>query len=191
MTILRFSQLARRELGITLAAFPNDDTSQGQTRLSSFRLVDEGLTILTKCATKRHFKLQPIAFQKALAQSLQYLLKSSSSAEVERVTATLGASSVAVDTLSNNEMWHDLLTDSRASVWASCKASPGPFIVSCDCNFPNCKDSVGSFAFCGSVDAKGGVTVNTSLRLVAAMLVVLDKFLEVISENQTSKRRRV
>ena len=155
------------------------------------RLLDEGLLILTKYATKRHFKLKPSAFRTALAQSLQVLLKSSSSAEVERVSATLDASSVVADTLTNNKMWYDSLTDSWASMWVLCKTLPGPFIVSCECDIPNHEGSVGSFAFYGSVDTNGDETVNTSLRLVAAMLVVLDKYLELVPETQTSKRRRV
>mgnify|MGYP000198975630 CR=1 FL=1 len=90
-------------MGITLASFPHETTQHGGSAKHEFRLYDEGLPILTLYATRRHFKLQPIAFRNALAQSVRVLLESSSAAEVERVKATLDRSSVVVDSLCQGE----------------------------------------------------------------------------------------
>ena len=155
---------------------PNED--------GPLRLVDEGLHIVTQHATRRHFKLPLATFLDALAQSVQQLLLSSSKAEIERVKNTLDRS-FDVDSLCKEEMWYDSLNDdSLKSIWKLCKESPGYFIVSCELN-------EGVFSFSGSIDSKGIVTVQTSLRVVAAMLVVVHKSSELISLDSTSKRPRL
>lgn len=175
----------RRELGITLASY-YDDTHE-------FRLYDEGLPILVRCATKRHFKLETSLFQNALAQSVRLLLESSTVAEVERVKATIDRSELAVDGICDKDMWYDALPESMVTTWAQCKAEPGCFIVSCECKILGSAESIGHFSFCGSIDAQGNVDVKTSLRVAAAMLVVLHKYSEVCSSSglPVSKRRKI
>ena len=99
--------------------------------------------------------------------------------------ATLDRSLVIVDTLCNKQMWYESFdNDSIKSTWELCnKASPGYFIVSCELK-------EGCFSFSGSVDSKGLVTAQTSLRVAAAMLVVLHKYSEVISSPDSSNKRR-
>ena len=167
----------RRELGISLASIPNEEGLP-------HRLYDEGLHIVAKHASKRHFKLSLSSFLNALAQSVQQLLTLSSSEEVKRVKATIDKSLVIVDTLCNKQMWYESFdNDSIKSTWELCKASPGYFIVSCELK-------EGCFSFSGSVDSKGLVTAQTSLRVAAAMLVVLHKYSEVISSPDSSNKRR-
>ena len=167
----------RRELGISLASIPNEEGLP-------LRLYDAGLHIVAKHASKRHFKLSLSSFLNALAQSVQQLLTLSSSEEVKRVKATLDRSLVIVDTLCNKQMWYESSDiDSIKSTWELCKSSPGYFIVSCELK-------EGCFSFSGSVDSKGLVTAQTSLRVAAAMLVVLHKYSEVISSPDSSNKRR-
>jgi len=157
---------------------PNED--------GPLRLVDEGLHIVTQHATRRHFKLPLATFLNALAQSVKQLLLSSSKAEIERVKNTLDRS-FDVDSLCKEEMWYDSLNDdSLKSIWKLqlCKESPGYFIVSCELN-------EGVFSFSGSIDSKGIVTVQSSLRVIAAMLVVVHKYSELISSDSSSKRPRL
>ena len=166
----------RRELGISLASLPNED--------GPLRLVDEGLHIVTRHATRRHLKLSLATFLNTLAQSVKQLLVSSSKAEIERVKNTLDRS-FDMDSLCKEEMWYDSLNDdSLKSMWKLCKELPGYFIVSCELNG-------GCFTFSGSIDSKGVVTVQTSLRVVAAMLVVVHKYSELISSDLSSKRPRL
>jgi len=165
----------RRELGISLASLPNED--------GPLRLVDEGLHVVTQHATRRHLKLPLATFLNALAQSVKQLLVSSSKEEVERVKNTLDRS-FDVDSLCKEEMWYDSLSDySFKSMWKLCNESPGYFIISCEMNG-------GSFSFSASIE-KGIVTVQTSLRVVAAMLVVVHKYSELVSLDSTSKRPRL
>ena len=167
----------RRELGISLASIPNEEGLP-------LRLYDEGLNIVAKHASKRHFKLSLSSFLNALAQSVQQLLTLSSSEEVKRVKATIDKSLVIVDTLCNKQMWYESFDDdSIMSTWELCKSLPGYFIVSCELK-------EGCFSFSGSVDSKGLVTAQTSLRVAAAMLVVLHKYSEVISSPDSSNKRR-
>lgn len=177
-----------------MAAFPSPSEIQAEASHNhEFRLFDEGLPILTKCATRRHFKLQPVQFQNVLAQSVRLLLASSPGAEAERVKATHDRSSgVAVDSV----MWYDSLQDdSMTSMWALCKSSPGVFIVSCECKIPISEGgSTGCFSLSGCIDADGIVSVKTSLRVAAAMLVVVHKYLEVLNSSSDPpivKRRRI
>ena len=147
-------------------------------------MVDEGLHVVAQHATRRHFKLPLTTFLNALAQSVKQLLLSSSKEEVERVKNTLDRS-FDVDSLCKEEVWYDsLIDDSLKSMWKLCKESPGYFIVSCELNG-------GFFTFSGSIDSKGVVTVKTSLRVVAAMLVVVHKYSELIALDSTSKRPRL
>jgi len=158
-------------MGISLATLPNE------------KLVDEGLYIVTKHATRRHLKLPLAAFLNALAQSVKQLSISSSKEEVERVKNTLDRS-FDVNSLCKEEMWYDSLNDdSLKSMWKLCKESSGYFIVSCELNG-------GCFSFSASIE-KGVVTVKTSLRVVAAMLVVVHKYSELIALDSTSKRPRL
>jgi len=186
----------RREVGITLATFPNAIDKEQVTQNHEFRLFDEGLPILTTHATRRHFKMQPMQFRNVLAQSVRHLLESESSpaAEVERVKATLDRSFV-VESLCEKDMWYESLPDSMASMWESCKAAPGFFIASCECEIPNSEGSAGHFSFCGFVHAQGTVEVKTTLRVAGAMLVILNKFSEVVSSSSSdppmSKRMRI
>lgn len=164
-----------------MASFTHETTQHGGSAKHEFRLYEEGLPILTLYATRRHFKLQPIAFRNALAQSVRQLLESSSAAEVERVKATLDKSSVGVDSLCEGDMWFESLPASMTPMWALCKASPGSFIVSCECDVPSSEgSSTGRFSFCGSIDAQGSVMAKTSLRVAAALLVVLHTYSEVV-----------
>lgn len=183
----------RRELGVSLAAFPSDAFSEetqhtGNLNLAqqNCRLFDEGLPILAQFATKRHLKLQPIDFMNMLAQSVQLLFKSSAAAEVERVKATLHWSSANAGSLCEGEMWYQTLPPPLESTWTACKAEPGDFIVSCD-NIPELKGGVYIFSLCCHVDGKCAVSVKTSLRVTAAMLVVMQKYLE---HNQPALKRR-
>ena len=154
---------------------PNED--------GPLRLVDEGLHVVTQHATRRHLKLPLATFLNTLAQSVKQLLLSSSKEEVERVKNTLDRS-FNVDSLCKEEMWYDCLNDdSLKSTWKLCKEFPGYFIVSCELNG-------GCFNFSGSIE-KGVVTVKTSLRVVASMLVVVHKYSELISLDSTSKRPRL
>jgi len=211
-----------RELGVTLAAFPreeeqqNDGASSTNTPPASFRLLDEGISILAQCATRRHFQLKPLDFVNAVAQSVRqgciHAGGGGSTAESERVKATLDKSSVDVDSLGDKDaMWYDSLEEeSMLIMWESCKASPGYFIVSCECDIPASSSSslegggggggatTGRFSFCGCVDDGGNVEVKTSLRVMAAMLVVLHKYAEIVllssgdaDDAPVTKRRRL
>jgi len=171
-----------RELGITLAAFPNNEAHEHIAQGREFRLFDESLSILARYATRRHLKLHPVPFQNALAQSVRLLLESSSPAEVERVKATLDRSVPAVSSLCQRDMWYDSLPDSMAS--------PGYFIVSCECEIPNTRGGMGRFSLCGYIDAQGTVDLKTSLRVAAAMLVLLHKYSEVCSSDPPMNKRR-
>jgi len=155
---------------------PNED--------GPLRLVDEGLHVVTQHATRRHLKLPLATFLNALVQSVKQLLVSSSKEEVERVKNTLDRS-FNVDSLCKEQMWYDSLNDnSLKSTWKLCKESPGYFIVSCELNG-------GCFNFSASIDSKGIVTVQTSLRVVAAMLVVVHKYSELRPSDSSSKRPRL
>ena len=169
-----------REIGISIASFSNEG--------GNLKLFDEGLHITAKHATKRHITLSPATFLNALAQSVMQLLKSSSTAEVGRVRATLDRSSVHVDSLCENDMWYDTLDDQMmVSMWKACQEMPGYFIVSCEFNMTSA-----CLPFCASIDSKGSVTVQTSLRIVAASLVVVHKYTQITasSNSATTKRRR-
>jgi len=192
-----------RELGITLAAIPIIEPSSDGDSLANnpqFRLLDEGIPLLSLYATRRHLRLPPASFRNALAQSVRRLLldSSSSPAEMERVKATLRRAFVEVNSLCEKKMWYDSLDDSMmSSTWELCKASPGYFIVSCECSIPDSDEgSMGRFAFCGCIDAQGNVAVKTSLRVVAAMLMILHKYLGLVTNSNNddaplTKRRKI
>ncbi|KAL7531610.1 hypothetical protein ACHAWF_003849, partial [Thalassiosira exigua] len=151
-----------REVGMSLAAVPISGETE-KMKNSELRLFDEGLHLIAANATRRHLKLQPTQFRNALAQSIKFSFgESSSSAEVERVKATLDRSFLKVDSLCENDVWYEALDHPTAKMWAECIETPGPFILSCDC-----------FVFGGSVDSCGTVSYTTSLRIAAAMLVAL------------------
>lgn len=176
----------RRELGVTLAAFPHHGSHADSVETQHFRLVDEGLPVLSLYANRRHFRLEPSAFICALAQSLQCLLGSSSDAELERVKATLDRSAADVDSICQKQTWYESLDK---HIWAECKGSPGYFIVSCECAFPNSDRSTGIFSFCARITGEGVVEAKTSLRIMAAMFVILHEYLEMLPPAFNKKRR--
>ena len=164
-----------RELGTSIASFSNEG--------EALKLFDEGLYITAKYANKRHIKLPPAAFLNALAQSVRQLLSSTAEAEAGRVKGTLDRSDVLVESLCENNMWYDTLDDQMISAFSN---EPGYIIVSCD--IYNCLTS-----FCVSIDSKGSVIAQTSLRIVAALLVVVHKYVKVTvgSDCTITKRRRM
>eukprot|EP00584_Thalassiosira_punctigera_P021937 CAMPEP_0172548808 /NCGR_PEP_ID=MMETSP1067-20121228/18025_1 /TAXON_ID=265564 ORGANISM="Thalassiosira punctigera, Strain Tpunct2005C2" /NCGR_SAMPLE_ID=MMETSP1067 /ASSEMBLY_ACC=CAM_ASM_000444 /LENGTH=134 /DNA_ID=CAMNT_0013336081 /DNA_START=286 /DNA_END=688 /DNA_ORIENTATION=- len=129
----------QEELGTTLAAFPND--GEGLTN-PAFVLLDEGIPILARHAKRRHFRLRPLPFRNALAQSVRLGCLTGPVAEAERVKATLDRSSVAADSFCVHDvMWYDSLEGAMTKkMWDLCRASPGFFVVSCECDIPDSEE---------------------------------------------------
>ncbi|KAL7497067.1 hypothetical protein ACHAWT_008443 [Skeletonema menzelii] len=152
---------AFRETGIsvcTMSAIPSvEEDSANANHADITALFDEAVPILALHAKKRHIKIEPLLFRKALAQSILEDLKKET-AETERIKTTLD---IPLTPLCENEPWyesHDVALES------------GVFIASCTCPF---KGDVGRFSFWCRRHAEGSITVETSSRVLAAMLVVV------------------
>ncbi len=168
-----------RELGISLASFPCDSDGEKEgsiSQLKNIQILDEGVPFLARYATRRHLRLDPRTFRKALAQFAIAPLDSTSAAEVERIKVAL-EKCLDIGSLVEPSTWYTSLnSDLLIETWNQCKASPGHFLVSCECSMKSdCINDVsnGYFSFCGRIAVNGKVSIDTSLRLIAAMLVVV------------------
>lgn len=186
-----------RELGISLASFPSQPPSESDKHTTTgFNLFDEGLPLIAKYATRRHLKLNPIAFRKALAQSVCNPPDSASAEETKRIKGTVGKSVIEFDDICEGTIWYESIQGSSlTSAWEQCKAIPGYFIVSCDCAMQSNTNRIGYFSFSGRVDSHGNVYVETSLRIIAAMLVVVHYYIETnltdYEHELGTKRRKI
>jgi 16S rRNA C967 or C1407 C5-methylase (RsmB/RsmF family) len=156
---------AFREAGISLITMPTipggEESENGKH--TDFTLFDEAVPMLAFHAMKRHVKIGPVSFRKALAQSMLEVLKKET-AETERIKMTLD---LPLMPLCGNATWyesHEIATE------------PGIFIVSCTCSL---KDDVGRFSFWCRRHVDGNITIETSSRILAAMLVVVHTYLGV------------
>jgi len=193
-----------RELGVSLASFPCTIDSEKEESISSlgnFQILDEGVPILAKHATRRHLRLDPGTFRKVLAQSAIAPVATTSVAEIERIKVTL-EKCLDTGSLAGSSNWYTSLnSDSLIESWNECKANPGHFLVSCECSMKSdCLDkvSIGCFSICGRIEVDGKVTIGTSLRLIAATLVAVHFYIEqvgsspqVFNAEPFKKRRKI
>ncbi|EJK74945.1 hypothetical protein THAOC_03349 [Thalassiosira oceanica] len=173
-----------RELGISLASIAHSQTPGCR----DIRLYDEGLHVLRRHATKRHVELEPSIFVAALIQTI---IRSPDSEEKKRVLYTVDPSLLKATSVGVS--WYDSLEGQALHSWVECRSAPaGPFIVSCSCKFSDIEERPGGvFSLCGRVDPGGDVTITTSLRLLAAMLVVIDRYTRVENDSARTKKRRM
>ena len=173
-----------RELGISLASVAHSQNPGG----GDIRLYDEGLHLLRRHATKRHVELAPSIFVAALIQTI---LRSPDSEEKKRVLYTVDPSLLIATSV--GVAWYDSLEGQALHTWVECKSAPaGPFIASCACEFSDIEERPGGvFSLCGRVDPGGGVTITTSLRLLAAMLVAVDRYTWMKDDSARAKKRRM
>jgi len=178
-----------RELGVSLASFPCTIDSEKEESISSlgnFQILDEGVPILAKHATRRHLRLDPGTFRKVLAQSAIAPVATTSVAEIERIKVTL-EKCLDIGSLAGSSNWYTSLnSDSLIESWNECKANPGHFLVSCECSMKSdCLDkvSIGCFSICGRIEVDGKVTIGTSLRLIAATLVAVHFYIEQVGSS--------
>jgi 16S rRNA C967 or C1407 C5-methylase (RsmB/RsmF family) len=165
---------AFREAGISLATMSTissgEEESENGNR-TDFTLFDEAVPMLALHATKRHISISPFSFQKALAQSMLQVLKKET-AETERIKMTLD---IPLMPLCGNTPWyekHDIATE------------PGIFIISCTCRL---KVDVGRLSFWCRRRVDGSITIETSSRVLAAMLVVVHSYLGVSPPHASEK----
>ena len=172
-----------RELGISLASIAHLHTPG----CGDIRLYDEGLHLLRRHATKRHVKLGPSIFVAALIQTIAH---SPDSEEKKRVLYTVNPS--LLKTTSVGVAWYNSLEGQALHEWVECRSAPaGPFIASCSCEFSDTEDTPGGvFSLCGRIDPGGDVIITTSLRLLAAMLVVIDKYTRVKNDSACANKKR-
>lgn len=162
---------AFREAGISLLTMRKIPTEEGKEQRNGkdsdvVSLFDEAVPILILHAQRRHIKLEPLLFQKALSQALRDELKKEI-AETERIKSTLDLN-IPLGDLCGSTSWYE--TQEEISREA------GVFVASCTCLI---KGKVGHLSFWGRVHADGSISIGTSSRVLAAMLVVLQTFLEV------------
>lgn len=158
---------AFREAGIsliTMSKIPSgEEESENAKHTDITTLFDEAVPILALHAKKRHIKIDPLSFQKVLAQAILEDFKKET-AETERIKTTLD---IPLTPLCGNEPepWYELHEVATES---------GVFILSCACQL---KGDVGRLSFWCRRHDDGRVTVETTSRILAAMLVVVHTYL--------------
>ena len=156
-----------REAGISLFAMPTKPTGKediyNRNHNDNVVLFDEAVPLLALYATKRQTKIKPVLFRRALAEALSEDLKKET-AETERIRSTLD---IPLGTLCGHTTWYESHDIERA---------PGVFIVSCICPL---EGSVGRLSFWCRRYADGSTSIETSSRVLAAMLVIVHSYLEV------------
>ncbi len=169
---------AFREAGISLITMPirsGEEESENAKHTDITTLFDEAVPILALHAKKRHIAIDLLSFQTALAQAILEDLKKET-AETERIKTTLD---IPLTPLCGNEPWyepHEVATES------------GVFIVSCSCSL---KGGVGRFSFWCRRHDDGRVTVETTSRVLAAMLLVVHTYLEEVSAAEGGERNNL
>ncbi len=160
---------AFREAGISLITMsaipPGEEETNNAKHTDITALFDEAVPMLALHAKKRHIAIDPLSFQQALAQAILEDLKKET-AETERIKTTLD---IPLSPLCGSQPWHES---------HEVAAESGVFIVSCACSF---KGDVGRFSFWCRRHDDGRVTVETTSRVLAAMLVVVQTYLEEVS----------
>ncbi|KAL7459217.1 hypothetical protein ACHAWC_011220 [Mediolabrus comicus] len=161
---------AFRESGIsicTMSAIPSvEEESVNANHAEITALFDEATALLALHAKKRHIKIEPLFFRQALAQSILEDLKKET-VETERIKATLD---IPLTPLCGNEPWYESHKVAMET---------GVFIVSCTCPF---KGDVGRFSFWCRRHVEGRITVETSSRVLAAMLVVVHTYVSLATD---------